>query len=110
MSRRPTLGFATRTDAVKALRDAGRSVDEISELTGIERAVVIALDHYARRRRLELATADERVITLDLRTLNRLRPAAHARGISAGELARQIINTVAADNMVAAVLDDEART
>lgn len=49
-----------------------------------------------------------RPMPVPLDVIEGLQPAARARGISVPELIQRLLETISADGMVAAVLDDEA--
>ena len=53
-ARKPCLGYRSRSDAVLALTEAGRSVDQIAAMTDIPKGNVSALMTSARRRRRNL--------------------------------------------------------
>lgn len=58
-------------------------------------------------RRIEAVTT---ALRIDPSDAERLRAAARPRGISAGELARRIVEAVVRDGLIDAVLDDAAQT
>lgn len=106
----PTLGWPTRTDAVLALRAQGKTSLEIAGMIGIPHKTVAALEHSAARRRAPrndaVAGGAGRAVLFDPRVLARLGPNAASRGITTNELARRIVEAVACDNLVDAILDD----
>lgn len=104
MTRKPTLGFATRTDAVLALRRQSLSTKEIAERIGIEHKAVTALESSAGRSRSR--TEECRTVLFAVELLDQCRPHAARRGITANELARRIVEAAIEDKMVDAVLDD----
>ena len=106
----PTLGWPTRTDAVLALRAQGKTSLEIAGMIGIPHKTVAALEHSAARRRSPrndaVAGGAGRAVLFDPRLLEQLRPHAIDREISPNELARRIVEAVAGDGLIDAVLDD----
>ena len=107
---KPTLGYPSRTAAVVALRQEGLDSQEIAHRIGISTATVAALEHSATRsqgRKNQTAEANGRTVLLSLDAIERLRPHASKRGITANELARRIVDVVTDDGMVDAVLDDK---
>jgi len=111
MSAKPTLGYATRTDAVLALRAQRVSTAEIARRLEIEPKTVTALAHSAGRRRRATRPSEEmgRTIVFPVDILDALRPHAAKRGMHVNSLARRIVETVVDEKMVDALLDDEAR-
>lgn len=105
------LGYATRTDAVIALRGQGLSTREIAQRVGIEPKTVTALEAsrarrgstYAPRARQEYRN----VVPVDPETLVALRPHAARRGISVDLLIQQLLMILADDDLIDALLDDE---
>ena len=108
MSAKPTLGYASRTDAVCALREQGVSTPEIARQLGVQPKTVTALEHSAGRRRCSPRPAEEmgRTVVFPIYVLDALRPHAARRGIHVNTLARLIVETVVDEAMVDAVLDD----
>ena len=111
-ARKPCLGYRSRSDAVLALTEAGRSVDQIAAMTDIPKGNVSALMTSARRRRRNLpprpADEHERTVRVPIDILDRLAPAASERGISVNALARWLLQEIAEAGLVGAVLDDGA--
>lgn len=110
MAGKPTLGFATRTEAVLALRATGKTTRQIADEIGIEPQTVSALEVSAIRsakRMREGGTPDGRAVLLPLEILGGMRRAASSRGMEPHELAIRIIRAVVIDNLIGAVLDDE---
>lgn len=112
---KPTLGYATRTDAVCALRLAGVSTAEIARRIGITAAQVRSLE--TSRRRCDAANAGARqhntttMQPVDLPKLQiiALRGLASRRNLSVDQLVRRIVGAVIDDDLVDAVLDDGER-
>lgn len=111
MTAKPTLGFATRTEAVLALRAGGKSTKEIASAVGIEPQTVSALEVSALRSAARLRNAaeafDGRAVLLPADILSRMRRAAAKRGMEPHELAVRIIRAVVLEGMIDAVIDDE---
>lgn len=108
---KPCLGYRSRSDAVLALTEAGRSVDQIAAMTGIPKGRVSALKTSARRRRRNLPARlhkHQRTVCVPIDILDRLAPAASERGISVNALARWLLQEIAEAGLVGAVLDDGA--
>ncbi|HEV7345751.1 MAG TPA: LuxR C-terminal-related transcriptional regulator [Devosia sp.] len=110
MACKPTLGFATRTEAVLALRAAGRTTRQIADQLGIEPKTVSALEVSAVRaiKRLRDPSAlDGRLALLPADILSQMRRAASKRGMAPHELAVRIVRVVVTGDLIDAVLDDE---
>lgn len=109
----PTLGYASRTDAVYALRRQGRSVREIAEMLGIEVKTVYALaaSGHGRagrgQRKVRPCEGGLRTVTVPVDVLARLAPHATRRGITANELIRRMLDAIVDDDLVDGILDDE---
>ena len=90
-SPKPALGYASRTEAVLALRTQGLSTEEIARRLDIEPKTVSALELSAARRR-QVTAAD----MLDARGIregvNRLRQQVEARSLPASELSGYTIS------------------
>ena len=108
MTAKPTLGYASRTDAVMALRAQRVSTAEIARRIDIEPKTVTALEHSAGRRIRAPRPSEQmgRTIVFTVDILDALRPHAAKRGVHVNSLARRIVETVVDENMVDAVLDD----
>lgn len=103
----PTLGYPSRTAAVLDLRAKGLSTAEIARRIGIDSAVVSALELTTRRwRGRQTRPAESRAIVFPAEVLDRARPHAARRGISANELVRRLVVHAIDEDMVDAVLDD----
>ncbi|MBN9078224.1 MAG: hypothetical protein BGN87_06400 [Rhizobiales bacterium 65-79] len=105
---KPTLGYPSRTAAVLALLGEGKTKAEIARKIGIKLDTVSALECSARRwNGARTGNPDVcRSILLPLGVLQRLAPAARASGLRRETLAALIIEKVAEDSLVDAVLDD----
>lgn len=108
--RKPTLGYASRTDAVVALRAQHLSTAEIGARIGIEQKTVVALELSASRSQRRSQSCRTVLVPVDVLAL--LSPHAARRGINANQLIRRLIEAIIDDDMVDAVLDDadEVRT
>ncbi|RTL99758.1 hypothetical protein EJV44_04565 [Ancylobacter aquaticus] len=111
MSEKPTLGYASRTKAVLALRALRMSTRQIADAIGIDIKTVSALEASAVRTTKERTRRERgRAILLPLDVFEALGPAATRRNIAPASLARLIIETVVDENMIDAVLDDDGGT
>ena len=108
MTAKPSLGYATRTDAVLALRKQRVSTAEIARRLGIEPKTVTALEYSAGRRQRAPRPCEEmgRTVVFPVDILAALSPHAAKRGVHVNTLARRIVETVVDEKMVDAVLDD----
>jgi hypothetical protein len=107
---KPCLGFPSRTAAVLALRKQGEPTEIIAARVGITANQVLALESSAGRydkRPAQNAVATDRALLLPPWLLQALTPHATRRGATPAMLAFAIIETVIADDMVDAVLDDQ---
>ncbi len=108
-----TLGYESRTAAIAALRANGLSTAVIADRIGIEPKTVTALEASAARARRP-SHAQSTVPTLGRPVLvpfqdyAALRSHAARRAVTVDRLIRDIIEVVARDDMVNAVLDDGA--
>ncbi len=106
-----TLGYESRTAAVSALRADGLSTAAIAARIGIEPKTVAALEaSAARAKRPSLppisGPAVGRTVLIPFQDYAALRPHAARRAFTVDQLIRDIIEIVARDDMVDAVLDD----
>ena len=101
---KPCLGYPSRTAAVHGLRAQGYKDSEIARRIGISQQTVAALAAYRKRQRKRSEV--ERTVVVPIVVLDRLASAANIRGISVNELVRRIVETVADEGIVDAVLDD----
>lgn len=104
---KPTLGYASRTAAVQALRAQGMSTRQIAERVGIEEKTVAALECSSARQGARVREFATTTFAKELRN----RAAVHAarRNITVNELFRRIVEAVIDDGMVDAVLDDRGQ-
>lgn len=105
---KPTLGYPSRTDAVLALRSAGRTTRQIANQIGIEEKTVLALELSAGRPKRHPRPAEQlgRTILFPRDILDSLGPHAARRGIHPNSLARLIVATVVDEGLIDSVLDD----
>lgn len=108
MPAKRTLEFASRTDAVLALRADGLSTRAIANKLAIEPKTVTALERSAERPKRRQRPAEEsgRTVVFPIDVLDGLKPHAERRGIHVNRLARLIVEHVVDDGIVDAVLDD----
>lgn len=108
MSKKVTLGYASRTEAVLALQGQGLSNLAIAARIGIEPTTVSALACSAARtkRAIRPTEAFGRNIVFPLDVLDELRPHAAKRGMHVNKLVRIIVEQVVDAKLVDAVLDD----
>ncbi|MDX3971129.1 MAG: hypothetical protein QHD01_31675 [Bradyrhizobium sp.] len=102
--RKPTLGYASRTDAVIGLRAQNLSTKEIAARIGIEQRTVVALELSAARSHRRVQSCRTVLVPVDI--LAALGPHAAKRGIAVNELIRRLIDACVDDKIVDAVLDD----
>lgn len=112
MSAKPTLGYATRTDAVLALRAQGLTNTAIAGKLGIEPKTVSALASSrvrteVCRRRPDAVRTNDGSIHISMTCRQKLRPHAASRQLSVDALIRVLIEKISEDKLVDAVLDDE---
>lgn len=107
MSKRtPMLGYATKTEAALVLKSQGLSNEQIAERFGPSYTVkdINEIIRWSGRRRSGSIDAKNTYVTSE--TFQALRPHAIARGLSVKELISRLIENVAKDNLVDAILDD----
>lgn len=104
---KPTLGYPSRSAAVVALRRQGLTTSAIAAKIGIKIATVAALEHSARRGRPS-RPAEElgRTVLFPSDLLNELKPHADRRSVHVNALVRRLIECIADDDLVTAVLGD----
>lgn len=108
-SPKQTLGYPSRTAAVAALRQSGLSTQQIANRIGIEPKTVSALEADQRRTRAATATIPSGVV-FPLSVRLRLRPAAARRSMSVEQLMVEMMERIADDCLVDAILDDGVRS
>lgn len=105
--RKPTLGYPTRTDAVLALRSQGLSRAEVGARIGISEGTVAALEFSGARRKHGTAGATGACrVEIGGGVADLLRSAAEARRVSVERLAADLLEAIACDDLIDAVLDD----
>lgn len=104
------LGYPSRTAAVLAMRQEGLSTSIIAARIGIESNTVTALEASAnrqtRKQRREVELPSWNTVAIDNDVLRALRPHAIRRQVTVTTLARQLLATLADDDLVDALLDD----
>lgn len=110
---KPCLGYPSKTAAAAALVAEGLERDEVARRIGVTRSVLSSLvDESGQPRRMPSAergaTPRDLVapVTISLATLEMLRPHARRRDVTVEALVRSIVDTVALERLVDAVLDD----
>lgn len=100
-----TLGYKSRTEAILALREDGKSTEEIAAAVGKKPAQVINIELAAQRRK-----ARNTGLRLELpeHLLPRLAPHAIRRRMTARGLAFRLLETALEADLVDAILDDDA--
>ncbi|NOU05339.1 MAG: hypothetical protein HOO99_04070 [Hyphomicrobiaceae bacterium] len=107
--KKPTLGYPSRTEAVRALLAANVEKSEIARRIGIAVKDISALEaSAARTTSTRHGVGTNKTVLFSHADLVRGRKYAAARGINVNELFRQIIEAVLDDELVDAVLDDGA--
>lgn len=104
---KPTLGYRSRTDAVLALRADGLTDRQIADRIGIPPKNVASLAVMSGKARLRPAEQFGRTVLFPIDILERLGPAADARGITVNELARRLVETAVDDGLIDSILDDQ---
>lgn len=102
-SRKPTLGYPSRKDAILGLYDQGKRTCEIAQILGKSQSYIAGVLSEAARTRRNLPDH----VVIDASTLNALRLSAVSRGLTPKQLCQRLIEVIAADlSLVDAVLDD----
>lgn len=103
---KPALGFASRTEAIKAMRGQGLSPHQMADRLDIPVKDVAALEFSAKRTGLhpELRNRQDHVVPLHIR--QQLRPHALKRGVSVDRLIGDLVAVIAESSLIDAVLDD----
>lgn len=99
----PTLGYPSRWEAAAALRAEGLTARQVAERIGTTKSAAYQLFAYAKRGRRKRPIQR---IHVPGKVLVALADSAKQRGMKPADLARAILETVAADGLVSAVLDD----
>lgn len=107
--KKPTLGYPSQTDAIFALWENGMSRKEIGEKLNLSQDRVghaICMGRSAWKRRI-LERDDEFAIRILNGDITRyFETEAKKRNVMPAELARRLLETVARDKLVNAILDD----
>jgi len=107
MTCKPILGYASRTEAAQALIAQGLSRRAIASHFGCSPNTISSLLACAQKRIYRPnGDAPNRTVLIPTDVLAALAPHALKRGLHANALARLIVETVAEEGMVDAVLDD----
>lgn len=106
-----TLGYQSRTAAVAALRAEGLATADIACRIGVEAKTVSALEASAARvvRQSQPARSGDqlgRSVLIPFEDYAALRPHAARRAVTVDQLVRALVEVIAQDEMVDAVLDD----
>lgn len=104
--RKPMLGYANKTEAVLALNAEGLTNEQIAERFGepFRARDISEILRWSGRR--NAWCIDIRKTHVSSATFHALRPHAIERSLSVKELISRIIDQVAKDNLVDAILDD----
>jgi hypothetical protein len=107
---KPTLGYASRTEAILALKAQGVRTKDIGPMLGIKRGTVSTLyslsrNDYAHRE----GKAPTGRVYVERWILDALRPNAKARGIHSNWLAARLLKVIVESGLIDAVLDDGPR-
>lgn len=107
---KPCLGYPSRTAAIFAFRQRGETTASIADRIGISPKTVTALEASAAKAKRHRSANNHpgHAVLLSTELYLALGPHAAKRGRSVGHLARFILETVIKENMVDAVLDDDA--
>jgi cyanate lyase len=104
MARLPTIGYATRTEAVVTLRKAGLSTPEIMEKVGASNpSSVYCLERQARKK-IDTKRKVRLALVLHEDTLISLNPHAERRDITVNDLCQRLIETIVSANMTYEIL------
>lgn len=102
---KPTLGYPSRTAAVRALRAQQMPTAAIARRLGIELKTVVALECSADRCR-QLVADGNRTVLFSGELIEDLRPHAAKRGLTVNRLVRLIVETAVDHDLITALLDD----
>lgn len=104
----PCEGFRSMTAAVHAMCDRGMTDREIARRIGRPMKDVASMRCNPRATRDGGDLPGRIRIDIDRATVAALRPEAWARQVSVNDLIRRVLDVVAADGLVGAILDDGA--
>ena len=112
MKGKATFGYASRTEAIMALRAQNLTTRQIADKIGIEPKTVSALEVSVTRSKARLPQPGEvqgRLMLLPADLAGKMRRASSSRGLSPNQLARRIVEVVVNGGLIDAVLDDRER-
>ena len=105
----PTLTYASRTEAVVALKAQGLTTAEVAARLGISSANASTLECYARRGRAYRSTQSKTVrVKVPREIMEKFAPDAAKRHIHPSVLVQRLIKTISDLRLVGYILDDEA--
>ena len=105
----PALGYPSRTDAVLAMTEAGKSVREIATALDIDTKTVHGLRASAsryRQRRPRPSPHADRAILVSRAEFEAARVHASRRGVTPNALLRRLVVVALEHGLVDAILDD----
>lgn len=104
---KPTLGYPSRTQAVRALIAQGLNEQQIADKIGISKNNVQCLQYdLGKVRHRRDGRGPRSTVHICTDDLDHLKPQADRRGIHVAELVRRLIYTIAEEGLVDSVLDD----
>ena len=106
MRGKPTCGYPSRIDAILAFRSLGLDTPSIAARCGVSRQTVASLERQHRIGNVRGEDTLRRTLTLPRHVVDALAPHAAARNTGARELAVRILDAIAGDGLVDAILDD----
>lgn len=99
---KPTLGYPSRSAAVRALRLEGLNTKQIALRIGVTVSTVAALEAYENRKK-----GSRRISAILPRdVLNGLATCAFKAGMTPDAMAEKLLTIIVRDKMLAAVLDE----
>jgi len=101
---KPCLGYPSRTAAALAMSAEGMNYKEIAHKIGINPGIASSLISGAKNKRPSVER--QKTVCIENEVLEALRPAAIRRGISVNKLCRDLLATIADDDITDAILDD----
>jgi hypothetical protein len=101
-AKRPVLGYPSMTAAILAMREKGMDIRVIAEKLDISPKTAQDIEHSG----LKTRAGQKRKDALPAAIVTALERHAQRRGLTVWQLAVRILATVAADDLVDAVLDD----
>lgn len=102
-------GYMSQTDAVISMMEQGFSQKDMAARIGISKKQVQMVVHRLNRRKMTPGenAVDALAAVLSRSVIEALAPHAFARGIDTRDLIVRIVATVALENLVDSVLDDQ---